>query len=73
MNEELRKLLETVDEHTVVFAMGDHGMTTGGDHGGETSLEVDAALFAYSPGGFAHAPSQALGVGVGTAAAVCQC
>ena len=67
MNSELVKLLESVDEHTVVFVMGDHGMTATGDHGGETRDEVDAALFAYTPAGFGHPPSSALGLGVGTA------
>ena len=67
MNRELAKLLEAVDEHTVVFVMGDHGMTATGDHGGETRDEIDAALFAYTPAGFGHPPASALGLGFGTA------
>jgi len=31
-----------------LFVLGDHGMTTTGDHGGDSSDEVDAALFVYS-------------------------
>jgi phosphatidylinositol glycan class O len=35
----------------VVFVFGDHGMTEDGNHGGGTSEETNAALFAhYSPG-----------------------
>lgn len=67
MNSELTELLETVDEHTVVFVMGDHGMTATGDHGGETRDEIDAALFAYTPAGFGHSPPSSLGLGFGTA------
>jgi phosphatidylinositol glycan class O len=67
MDGELRKLFAEADEHTIIFAMGDHGMTPGGDHGGETDLEVDAALFVYSKAGFARAPGSGLGLGFGTA------
>lgn len=38
-----------IDEDTVVFVFGDHGMSPTGDHGGETNLETDAALLVYSP------------------------
>ena len=37
------------DEDTLILAFGDHGMTTTGDHGGDSHDETDAALFAYSP------------------------
>lgn len=42
-------VIETLDEDTVLFLMGDHGMTRTGDHGGDSNDEVDAALFVYSP------------------------
>ena len=45
----LRSVLSSVDENTIVFVFGDHGMTSTGDHGGETELETDAALLVYSP------------------------
>ena len=32
-----------------MFVFGDHGMTSSGDHGGESPLETDAALLVYSP------------------------
>ena len=41
-------ITHSLDENTVVFVFGDHGMTPTGDHGGETSLETDAALLVYS-------------------------
>ncbi|KAL6058819.1 mannose-ethanolamine phosphotransferase gpi13 [Balamuthia mandrillaris] len=34
---------------TILFVMGDHGMTADGNHGGATDDEVGAALFVYSP------------------------
>ena len=44
-----RKLVtEVMDEESILFIFGDHGMTPTGDHGGETSLETDAALIVYS-------------------------
>lgn len=41
-------ITHSLDKDTVVFVFGDHGMTPTGDHGGETSLETDAALLVYS-------------------------
>ena len=38
-----------MNEDTIVFAFGDHGMTTTGDHGGESEDETGTALFVYSP------------------------
>ena len=42
-------VFNTITNDTIVFVFGDHGMTTTGDHGGETSLETDSALLVYSP------------------------
>ncbi len=44
-----RSVLAVVDEDTLVFVFGDHGMTETGDHGGETELETDSALLVYTP------------------------
>ena len=44
-----RSIFAAVDEDTIVFVFGDHGMTPTGDHGGETALETDAALLLYTP------------------------
>ena len=41
-------MLTSVDEDTIVFVFGDHGMTSTGDHGGETEQETNAALLVYS-------------------------
>ena len=38
-----------MDESTVLFVMGDHGMTSTGDHGGDSTDELEAGLFVYSP------------------------
>ncbi|KAI8855308.1 hypothetical protein BC829DRAFT_378563 [Chytridium lagenaria] len=39
-----------LDEDTVAFVIGDHGMDPKGDHGGDSENEVNAALFVYSGG-----------------------
>ena len=44
-----RSILSAVDEESIVFVFGDHGMTVTGDHGGETELETTAALLVYTP------------------------
>ncbi|XP_013403091.1 GPI ethanolamine phosphate transferase 3 [Lingula anatina] len=49
MNDVLRSVIKTMDNDTVLFVLGDHGMTRTGDHGGDSKDEVDAALFVYSP------------------------
>ena len=43
-----RKVFDSLDNGSIVFVFGDHGMTSTGDHGGETTLETDAALLVYS-------------------------
>ena len=43
-----RSVLTSIDEDTLVFVFGDHGMTSTGDHGGETEQETNAALLVYS-------------------------
>lgn len=49
----VRDLAGKIDERTVLIVMGDHGMDSKGDHGGESDDEVQAALWMYSPkGGF---------------------
>jgi len=48
MDEVLRQIIELIDEETLLVVMGDHGMDSKGDHGGESSDEVEAALWMYS-------------------------
>lgn len=44
----VRKLVESLDDDTLLIVMGDHGMDSKGDHGGESDDEVEAALWMYS-------------------------
>ena len=52
MDEFIRRLTATIDEDTLLVVMGDHGMDSKGDHGGESDDEVEAALWMYSKNGF---------------------
>ncbi|KAG7290909.1 hypothetical protein NEMBOFW57_000914 [Staphylotrichum longicolle] len=47
----IRDLAATIDDQTVLIVVGDHGMDSKGDHGGESDDEVEAALWMYSPKG----------------------
>jgi len=44
-----RAVISQLDNDTVLFVLGDHGMTSTGDHGGDSFDELDATLFVYSP------------------------
>jgi GPI ethanolamine phosphate transferase 3 subunit O len=44
----VRRLIDSVDESTVLVVLGDHGMDTKGDHGGESDDEIQAALWMFS-------------------------
>eukprot|EP01080_Neovahlkampfia_damariscottae_P004179 gene4179-7489_t len=50
---QMDKVLETIvnkmDNDTILMVFGDHGMTDDGNHGGESNLEIESALFVYSP------------------------
>lgn len=67
MDAVIRRLVELVDEETLLVVMGDHGMDVKGDHGGESDDEVEAALWMYSKRGvfgrsesaFVHPPATA--------------
>ncbi|XP_046403126.1 GPI ethanolamine phosphate transferase 3 [Ischnura elegans] len=48
VNTTIRQLLDVIDEDTVLLVIGDHGMTSTGDHGGDSMDEVMSALFVYS-------------------------
>lgn len=48
MDEVLRNIVHAIDDQTLLVVMGDHGMDTKGDHGGESDDEVEAALWMYS-------------------------
>ncbi|XXQ35456.1 GPI ethanolamine phosphate transferase 3 [Plasmodiophora brassicae] len=44
----LDDLVGALDNDTILFVFGDHGMTSDGNHGGTTAKEANAALFVYS-------------------------
>ncbi|KAF2640899.1 hypothetical protein P280DRAFT_427268 [Massarina eburnea CBS 473.64] len=44
----IRKMIDQLDDDTLLVVMGDHGMDTKGDHGGESDDEIQAALWMYS-------------------------
>lgn len=46
----IRGIISQMQDNTVLFVIGDHGMTDSGDHGGESEAETNALLFAYSKG-----------------------
>ncbi|KAL8995167.1 MAG: hypothetical protein Q9169_005052 [Polycauliona sp. 2 TL-2023] len=48
MDRTLRDIIAALDDETLLVVMGDHGMDTKGDHGGESDDEVEAALWMYS-------------------------
>ncbi|KAL1390313.1 hypothetical protein pipiens_001328 [Culex pipiens pipiens] len=50
MNDVIRNVTEQMDDETTLVIIGDHGMTQTGDHGGESSDEVNALFFMYSKG-----------------------
>lgn len=47
----IRNIIASLDDNTLLVVMGDHGMDTKGDHGGESDDEVQAALWMYSKRG----------------------
>ncbi|XP_027259081.1 GPI ethanolamine phosphate transferase 3 isoform X1 [Cricetulus griseus] len=49
MDQVIQGLIERLENDTLLVVAGDHGMTMNGDHGGDSELEVSAALFLYSP------------------------
>ncbi len=50
MDNVLRSVVDLLDDDTLLVLMGDHGMDRKGDHGGDTELEVTAAVWFYSKG-----------------------
>ncbi|EKM51057.1 uncharacterized protein PHACADRAFT_263024 [Phanerochaete carnosa HHB-10118-sp] len=50
MDHILRDVVDLLDDDTLLVLMGDHGMDRKGDHGGDTELEVTAAIWLYSKG-----------------------
>ncbi|KAH7355959.1 hypothetical protein BKA66DRAFT_539661 [Pyrenochaeta sp. MPI-SDFR-AT-0127] len=51
MDEVFRRMIKELDNNTLLVVMGDHGMDSKGDHGGESDDEIQAALWMYSKKG----------------------
>ncbi|KXT17345.1 hypothetical protein AC579_3846 [Pseudocercospora musae] len=51
MDDVFRRVIDTLDDQTLLVVMGDHGMDTKGDHGGESDDEIEATLWMYSKRG----------------------
>ncbi|KAH7117987.1 hypothetical protein B0J11DRAFT_493971 [Dendryphion nanum] len=44
----IRKIIDQLEDNTLLVIMGDHGMDAKGDHGGESDDEIEATLWMYS-------------------------
>ncbi|KAH9882753.1 hypothetical protein J1614_000119 [Plenodomus biglobosus] len=51
MDDVFRRMIQEIDDDTLLVVMGDHGMDAKGDHGGESDDEIQAALWMYSKKG----------------------
>ncbi|KAF8907063.1 alkaline-phosphatase-like protein [Gymnopilus junonius] len=50
MNDVLSRVVELLEEDTLLVVLGDHGMDRSGDHGGDSPLETSAGMWIYSKG-----------------------
>lgn len=50
MDTTLRRVVDLLDDDTLLVVLGDHGMDRAGDHGGDGVLETSSALWIYSKG-----------------------
>ncbi|KAF8757235.1 Type I phosphodiesterase / nucleotide pyrophosphatase [Rhizoctonia solani] len=50
MNQVLTRVVELLDDDTLLVVLGDHGMDKRGDHGGDGELETSSGLWLYSKG-----------------------
>ena len=50
MNHVIEHVVSSLPRDTLLLVFGDHGMTSSGDHGGDSDSEVTAGMFVYSPG-----------------------
>ena len=50
MNDVLTRVVERLDQDTLLVVLGDHGMDTRGDHGGDGELETSPGMWIYSKG-----------------------
>ncbi|KAK8861423.1 hypothetical protein IAR55_002242 [Kwoniella newhampshirensis] len=62
MDQVLRKVVESIDDETLLVVLGDHGMDDKGNHGGDSEMETSAAMWLYSKGSrLTFSPSSELG------------
>jgi len=52
MDDLAAKIIQSIDDNTVLFIMGDHGMTNEGDHGGSSHEETETGIAVYYKKGF---------------------
>jgi phosphatidylinositol glycan class O len=57
MNKVLKRVVEDLDDETLLVVLGDHGMDKSGDHGGDGELETSAGVWIYSKGPAISKPS----------------
>ena len=50
MNDVLKRVVNALDQDTLLVVLGAHGMNRKGDHSGDGDLEVSAGLWIYSKG-----------------------
>ncbi|KAF9653591.1 alkaline phosphatase-like protein [Thelephora ganbajun] len=50
MNDILTRIVDRLDQDTLLVVLGDHGMDTRGDHGGDGELETSPGIWIYSKG-----------------------
>ncbi|KAH6902607.1 phosphoethanolamine N-methyltransferase [Coprinopsis sp. MPI-PUGE-AT-0042] len=50
MEDVLNRVVENLDDDTLLVLLGDHGMDRSGDHGGDSTLETSSAMWIYSKG-----------------------
>ena len=48
MNDVLTRVVDLLDNDTLLFVLGDRGIDVRGDHGGDGELETAAAMWFYS-------------------------
>ncbi|CAK7893859.1 GPI ethanolamine phosphate transferase 3 [[Candida] anglica] len=48
MDDVVRKVMDQIDDNTLLVVMGDHGMDSTGNHGGDSPDELESTLFMYS-------------------------
>ena len=52
MNTFIQDVVNSIEDDTLLIVMGDHGMDSKGDHGGESLQEVESTLWMYSKNSF---------------------